>query len=300
MRYATANAFRVALEQRLLTASHKHQVPLHRLRKQVAFDRLLARLLMVAPNRWVVKGGLALELRWGTGARSTKDLDLARQDTEAAATADLVAAQANDLGDFFVFRIERTDQLDAGLEGAAVRYHVTANLDGRRFETAIVDIGFGSSLVLPLDVIQGPDLLGFAGIESIQIPMLTLEQHVAEKLHAYTGTYAGRRSSTRIKDLIDLVLIRSAARLEAGRLRQAIHLTFSDRERHPHPASLPDPPASWGPGYRVLADEVGLDPEVATGYRQAAAFLNPILTGAVADDARWDPTTGAWQSPFES
>lgn len=239
-------------------------------------------------------------MRYATANAFRVALDLARQDTEVAATADLVAAQAIDLGDFFVFRIERTDRLDAALEGAAVRYHVTANLDGRRFETAIVDIGFGSPLVLPLDVIQGPDLLGFAGIESIQIPMLTLEQHVAEKLHAYTGTYAGRRSSTRIKDLIDLVLIRSTARLEAERLRQAIHLTFSDRERHPHPASLPDPPASWGPGYRVLADEVGLDPEVATGYRLAADFLDPVLDGTVADDARWNPTTGAWILPFAS
>ena len=50
---------------------------LARLRKEVAFDRLLARLLVVAPGRWVLKGGLALDFRFGERARTTRDIDLA-------------------------------------------------------------------------------------------------------------------------------------------------------------------------------------------------------------------------------
>jgi len=45
-------------------------VSLVRLRKSVAFDRLLARLFTVAPDRWVLKGGLALDYRLGTKARN--------------------------------------------------------------------------------------------------------------------------------------------------------------------------------------------------------------------------------------
>jgi len=40
--YATAGALRTALETRLLERSRRDAVDLHRLRRQVAFDRLLA------------------------------------------------------------------------------------------------------------------------------------------------------------------------------------------------------------------------------------------------------------------
>lgn len=65
MRYGTAGAFRQALEQRLLDRSRTRDVSLIRLRKTVAFDRLLARLVQAAPGRWVLKGALALDFRLG-------------------------------------------------------------------------------------------------------------------------------------------------------------------------------------------------------------------------------------------
>lgn len=71
-----------------------------RLRKLVVFERLLARLLIVAPDRWLLKGALALDLRLGARSRTTKNMDLARYDDEEAATADLLAAQSVDLGDY--------------------------------------------------------------------------------------------------------------------------------------------------------------------------------------------------------
>jgi hypothetical protein len=75
VRYATGGDFRRALERRLLTSSLQEHVPLARLRKFVAFDRLLARLLDAAPDAWVLKGGLALQLRLGQRARTTKDME---------------------------------------------------------------------------------------------------------------------------------------------------------------------------------------------------------------------------------
>jgi hypothetical protein len=77
-RYATAAAFRRALEDRLQDIAGKENVDLQRLRRQVAFDRLLARLFQAAQPRaltWVLKGGYAMELRI-KAARTTKDIDL--------------------------------------------------------------------------------------------------------------------------------------------------------------------------------------------------------------------------------
>ena len=76
MKYTTGGAFRRALEERLRNKSLQSGVPLVRLRKMVAFDRFLARLLIHQPNLWVVKGGYALQLRLGNRARTTKDIDM--------------------------------------------------------------------------------------------------------------------------------------------------------------------------------------------------------------------------------
>jgi hypothetical protein len=65
--YATANAFRTALETRLLQRSRRDESDLQRLRRQVAFDRLLARMFGQSHQMrdgWILKGGYALELRF--------------------------------------------------------------------------------------------------------------------------------------------------------------------------------------------------------------------------------------------
>src|SRR6266508_4507458 len=85
--YATAGALRAALEARLHDRSRRDGVDLQRLRRQVAFDRLLARLFdpaLPVRDTWILKGGYALEMRFHR-ARSTKDLDLTVRTTRGAA-----------------------------------------------------------------------------------------------------------------------------------------------------------------------------------------------------------------------
>jgi hypothetical protein len=84
--YATPQAFRRALEERLKRTSSTEQIDLNRLRRRLSFDRLLARLFREEPAPLVLKGGYALELRFKT-ARSTVDIDLTLQQMVAAASA---------------------------------------------------------------------------------------------------------------------------------------------------------------------------------------------------------------------
>ncbi len=72
--YATATAFRQALEGRLRRLGLESNTSLSRLRKVVAFDRLLARMVAADPGLWIVKGGYALEMRLGARARTTRDV----------------------------------------------------------------------------------------------------------------------------------------------------------------------------------------------------------------------------------
>lgn len=294
MRYASAAAFRRALETRLLALSRDGGVSLVRLRKSVAFDRLLARLFAVAPYRWVLKGGVALDYRLGTRARTTMDIDLAGSGGEDAATADLVATQDLDLGDHFSFAIERTAKLDLLVEGSAVRYHVRADLAGRLFEEFLLDVGFDFPAGWEPETLHGRDLLAFADIERVAAPSLPLELQIAEKVHAYTRGYGQSGvASTRVKDLVDLALIASACQVNADRLNRALRDTFGQRDRHELPGALPPPPLDWRVPYARMALEVGLAAELVRGFELAARLLDPVLSGDLGA-AVWEPAAQGW------
>lgn len=279
MRYESAARLRQALEQRLGDRTKATGVSLVRLRKTVVFDRLLARLALAAPGRWVLKGGLALDFRLKDRSRTTKDMDLVRHDDEETAVADLIEAASGDLGDFFGFSVEGRARLGDD-EAGTVRCRVRAELAGRVFENIVVDIGFSDPLGWAPERVLGSDLLAFAGIEPVEVPVIPLEQQVAEKVHAYTRSYRGQPSS-RARDLVDLVLIKKLASLDGERLRAALRGTFEGRGGHALPGTFPPPPAGWSVAYRKLAEEVGLDPDLSAGHREAAALLDPVLDSLV-------------------
>jgi hypothetical protein len=293
MRYATAAAFRQALDDRLKAEAAKTGLGLARLRKRVAFELFLRRLVAVAPDRWVLKGALALDFRFDSTTRPTRDMDLGRADDEQAAVEDLTAAQQLALDDFFTFVVRRTEALDDTDDFRAIRFHVTAELAGRVFDQFVVDVGFADSISSKPDEIETTDLLSFAGIERIRVPALPLSQHIAEKVHAYTRTYgASGRASTRPKDLVDVLLIAGSEPLDAASLRKALVDTFEERDQQPLPSSLPPPPSTWDEPYRRLAAEVDVEQELDKAFALAAEFLDPILASRA--DGEWDPRRRTW------
>lgn len=253
--YATAGALRAALEARLNEQSRRDGVDLQRLRRQVAFDRLLARMFdPMQPGRqdWVLKGGYALEMRFHQ-SRSTKDLDLtvrSRIDgvpvvgSSSPLRERLQLAASVQLPDFFTFIVgEAMTELNQAPEGGA-RFPIDARLDGRTFARFHVDLGVGDDVLEPLEQVVGDDWLGFAGIPAVSVPALSAEQHWAEKLHAYTRPREGATNS-RVRDLVDLVLIIERQDLSSDRIRVAVEATFVRRATHPVPADVPMPPSDW-------------------------------------------------------
>lgn len=242
MKYATAAAFRQALDDRLKTEAIKTGLGIARLRKRVAFELFLRRLVAVAPDRWVLKGALALDFRFHATSRPTRDMDLGRADDEDAAIEDFAAAQELALDDFFTFAARRTDALGDAGDFRAIRFHVTADLAGRVFDQFVVDVGFADSISSSPDMIETSDLLTFAGVERVRVPALPLPQHIAEKVHAYTRKYGpSGRESTRPKDLVDILLIAETEQLDAAQLREALETTFNERVQQPLPPGLPAP-----------------------------------------------------------
>jgi len=231
LNYKTAGAFRDALEKRLRDHSAESPIPIVRLRKSVVFDRLLARLLRIGPDRWLVKGALALDFRLGSVTRTTMDMDLTYAEGQDAAEADLITAQTIDLGDFFEFDLVRA-RTPRTIDTRSTSYRVRAEVAGRIFEEVTIDIDSADPINWKTEYVLGTHLLRFAEIDRMNIPVLPLEQHVAEKVHAYTRMYGDGMRSSRVKDLIDMVLIKSFTNLDAHKLRGALRDTFEARSLH--------------------------------------------------------------------
>jgi hypothetical protein len=281
--YATAGAFRTALEARLNERARRHGVDLHRLRRQVAFDRLLARMFdpsqPVRDGGWVLKGGYALEMRFDM-ARSTKDLDLTvrsaqrREGDSTSLRERLQLAASIDLPDFFTFIVgEEMAELNQAPEGGA-RFPVDARLDGRTFVKFHVDLGVGDEVLEPLETVEGEDWLSFAGIPAVVVPALSIEQHWAEKFHAYTRPREA--ANTRVRDLLDLVLILEEEQPSIDRVRQAITVTFARRHSHSIPDEILPPPDAWATPLAELAVECGLDHTATTAYERVLDFWRTV------------------------
>ncbi len=285
--YKSAGAFRTALETRLQARARGEGTDLQRLRRQVAFDRFLARMFSQGPKAsypWVLKGGYAMELRIHS-ARTTKDIDLTLHDgtrlskdpveRREQVRAMLQEAAATHLNDYFEFLVgEAREDLDGAPEGGS-RYPVQAQMDGRDFARFHVDVGIGDEVLEPLDVLTGQDWLGFVGVGPPSFPVISAEQQFAEKLHAYSLPRRDR-VNTRTRDLIDMVLLIRGAMLETNKAGDAIRATFSKRGTHGVPRDLDPPPAEWDLVFDALARECGLAMKLGEGFEVVRDFTRTL------------------------
>ena len=284
-RYATAGAFRRALEARLTQIAEREQVELRHLRRQVSFDRLLARLFRSEPAPWALKGGYAMELRLRT-ARATKDIDLTlrsgvvlsgdREDVNRAVWRMLQTAAAAPIKDHFVYRVrEPIMDLDAAPYGGA-RYPVEAEMDARIFTRFHLDVGIGDVVMDPTESVDGRDWLGFAGVPRPSFRLIPREQQFAEKLHAYTLPRS--TANSRVKDFIDLALLIRPGNLDPGRIRQAVHLTFERRRTHALPAEISMPPTEWKKQFGALAAECGIPEQMDEALAAVRTFCDRVTS----------------------
>ncbi|HSW86250.1 MAG TPA: nucleotidyl transferase AbiEii/AbiGii toxin family protein [Rhabdochlamydiaceae bacterium] len=268
--FKSAADFRKSLEARLKNIATSDN--LQRLRRKVAFDRLLARLFSSEEQQFFLKGGYAMELRLKT-ARATKDIDLTslrrikgeNELLSAVILEELRILAKRDLRDFFVYQIgEAQIDLDNAPYGGA-RYPVTSLLDGKTFVRFQLDVG-ADAIVTHTETLQGTDWLSYCGIPSPIFNMISIEQQFAEKLHAYT--LPRQRPNTRVKDLIDMVLLGKMRSLEFTTLKEALKLIFKIRGTHPIPQQIDPPPQSWNEPYKELANECALTLSLNDAYAE--------------------------------
>lgn len=293
--YATPLAFKAALESRIAERSRASGRTMNRVRQLLVMERFLVRVFE-SLDGVVLKGGLVMELRLER-ARTTRDIDLRVTVDEAVLLDRLRGAARRALGDHLAFEVERdadhpTIEAD-GLRYEGQRFRVTATLAGRRYGDVFgVDIAMGEPIVGSPQSIEGSDLLTFVGLPAPMFRAYPVATHIAETLHAYT--LPRPRPNSRVKDLPDLALLATVAKLDSATLRGAIAETFAHRRTHAVPASLPDPAPTWEPVYARMAANDEL-PWRTLGELVVAvrAFLDPVLAGTTG---RWDPPEWQWRS----
>lgn len=261
-----------SLGHRIRNLAAERGVDPARMRRHLAFQRLLARL--ADSGHWVLKGGFCLEVRLGTGARATKDLDVALVTEEQVVSVldvqDLLVAEVSTHrpADGFRFEIGLPTPISADeLGNPGWRVTVHATVGGSRFESVKLDVVArpdeiaGGVETLVLD----PLLPGITGHESVAVLAVDVHQHAAEKVHAYARVYARDRPSSRVKDLVDLVLLTEAGVLTPEPWGVRLRQVYDVRDSSPPPSELPPPPASWTGPYAAMATELGL---AASGVEQ--------------------------------
>jgi hypothetical protein len=283
------------LLERLKNEARRQGTDPRRLQQRMAFERLLARLAV--SGDWLLKGGFALELRYGWRNRPTKDIDLRTEwePQEALARLREVVAGALTDDDRFRFELRETAADLQGAPGGGLRVRVVARVAGVEFATFAIDLTSGDTVVDAPETPVGSDLLAFAGIAPLQFPVYPVTQHPAEKLHAHT--LPRTQDNTRAKDLVDMVTIAAMETIAGEDLSIAVAATFTARNSHRVPESLPLPPASWAAAFRQLAAETTISPaaDQTTGYEIATRLWTPVLSGT-AQGRRWLSDLLAWEA----
>ena len=269
---------RTALEERLKQIAAREGVDLQRLRRQVAFDRFLSRLLDVTQHNWVLKGGYSMELRFQR-ARTTRDLDFtvrSRPLGDGDTLLDhLQARGAIEANDSFSFRVgQAMIELDAAPYGGA-RYPVEAIMAGRIFAKFHVDVGVGDVIIEPVERTTPRDWLGFAGIAAPIVPMISAAQQFAEKVHAYTLP-RGAAANSRVRDLVDVVLLIRGGSLVPAVVLDALQRTFLRRQTHPLGFALAPPPSSWDLPFAALARNCDLELNCEEAFGELREFLKRL------------------------
>ncbi len=272
--------FRNSLEARLSAQSRRLNQDLERIRRKVAFERLLARLFISNPHIWLLKGGYAMELRFHI-ARATKDIDLmlrgfsqiAHHPSQQEQLRELLAEAASySLPDFFHFRVSEAKKDLEGPPYGGTRFLIESQIGGRRFVRFNLDLALGDLSLEPINHLRVDGWLSEYGLPPIDYYMISAEQQFAEKLHAYTRPMENR-VNTRVKDLIDMILLIESGDIDKKQLKDTINKVFKRRNTHPPPEVIISPPFEWKERFEVLAIECKIGLSMEEGFQKLSQFL---------------------------
>ena len=159
-----------------------------------------------------------------------------------------------------------------GMTQSSLTAGTEVGLPGRRFGSIKLDVSPRAHELDATDTVALPNPLDFAGFASVEVEIVDVHRHAAEKLHGMLKDFRERENSS-VRDLADLMLMLDAGLLSPTRLAAVVTDVWTEREATSPPTSLPELPTSWPQRYERLAAENEIDPRSFDAAAERAAAL---------------------------
>lgn len=296
-RYKTARALEMALKE----AARKSGRDVSRAMADFWHGRLLERVFSEDDPSFVLKGGRGMLARTPS-ARYTKDTDIAYSGADAdEAVSELRRLAAIDLGDHVEYRFVSESPIVEGQKYRDGRRVVFQCVLGgiKKIADVSIDVVVSDVPLVGVERIKPATRLAIAGVPTFDYLVYPVEESVADKVCATMSTHRGGIPSSRVHDLVDLVIYLTTEGMDGSRLSACL----SRELRMGHmgegrPFSVPD---SWkgpfAPTYRKLAKECGLPIEfhkVDAAEQMVAGCVDAALDGG-SKGKRWDAESLSWR-----
>ena len=259
-------------------------------------QRFLARVFHQDITQWVLKGGIGLLIRLPS-ARFSRDLDLLNRETGLAGGIAELERRASITGlDPLAFQLLTPRPMMGGVAGVTVT--VQAFLGTTLYGSFPIDLSTNLEPVGQIEIVI-PEPVVSVGDVSLPTPIQVypLPDQIADKVCAMYSRYGSMGApSSRFHDLVDLVLIISSCRIDAGELRRSLARQSEIRSLQ-LTAKLVPPAPSWTSGYPKAAAQARSIPgelkSLTAALDIAGRCLNPIMSGLVRS-GRWEPERSRW------
>lgn len=260
--------------------------------------RLLCRVFSEPIPPFVLKGGFCLLART-IDARYTRDIDLVTSSLNPdEAVAELNKLAQKDMGDFINFvpkgwrHIKAEDDYRDGYTASYDAY-----LGLKKIQTVSVDIVSDPIECDSPDSILPADRIYVSGIEDIPYLLYPAERAVADKVCGIIERHNGRVSS-RVKDLVDIVIYALTENFENQALAATLSREFTAR-RIPLLSSFALPEEWLGAMKANYAKAAGLTgiPEHLKDMENAQTVAASLLSLPMCEpevEATWDKNKLAW------
>ena len=295
MAYKTA----AALEMAVRDAARASKIGTSAAISNFYFHRLLCRVFSSGEATFILKGGMGLLARTIDAREATRDTDLATCVLSLEdAVEELKVLAKEDMGDFVTFRYEKTEPIrvdDEYRDGSKVTF--TALIGAKVARTVSVDLVVDSIPCDNPDWITPADRLDIKGLTVCDYPVFPVERVMTDKVCGIIEKHKGRYSS-RVKDLIDLVVLLNTEPFGATALKECLAKEMSMRG-----LSFADGfavPRSWHENlqgaYRKLASQTGIPSRfhsLASAEKFVKQCIDAVVEGCV-DDCSWAPESLNW------
>lgn len=234
--------------------------------------------------RFIVKGGVALELRLPGRARATDDLDIVVvcEEEDLVAALDIALSATSDRASEPYLNCTFTRKPDVHpLGDKGVRVWIQIAYRSQRWATVQVDLARPDATDIETERLGGIPLTRFGLAGPRDIVCLSLRYHIAQKFHGMTKVPHDGAKNDRFRDAVDLLLRGLVAGDDLPAVREACEETFRVRGEH---VWLPVIvlPQHWRATFAALAGAVELPVTDLTNAENALqSFVDELLASAL-------------------